>query len=69
MLLLGLLYIFILVFSKIFSHRFFADVDFHKLVRGEIKPLFVPDLSQDEDKYIDEAIQAEQAKLSINTFS
>lgn len=51
--------------NQILRHSFFSPIDLDKLMKREIKPTFVPDLSGDEDKYIDPEIQEETTRPSV----
>eukprot|EP01004_Peranema_trichophorum_P002305 NODE_1374_length_1985_cov_45.942535_g1163_i0.p1 GENE.NODE_1374_length_1985_cov_45.942535_g1163_i0~~NODE_1374_length_1985_cov_45.942535_g1163_i0.p1 ORF type:complete len:462 (-),score=71.81 NODE_1374_length_1985_cov_45.942535_g1163_i0:545-1930(-) len=48
--------------NKVLSHVWFSDIDMDKMMKKQITPEFVPDLSGDDMKYIEDEIQGEQAK-------
>jgi len=51
--------------AKIKAHPFFKEIDWNKLERREYTPEFVPDISKDDTRYVDDEFKTEVAGMSL----
>eukprot|EP00995_Heteronema_vittatum_P007068 NODE_2201_length_819_cov_51.976623_g1540_i0.p2 GENE.NODE_2201_length_819_cov_51.976623_g1540_i0~~NODE_2201_length_819_cov_51.976623_g1540_i0.p2 ORF type:complete len:131 (+),score=80.73 NODE_2201_length_819_cov_51.976623_g1540_i0:23-394(+) len=51
--------------EKIMAHDYFKPIDWDKLLKKELKPQWVPDLSGDAEKYVEDEFKEQSTKASI----
>eukprot|EP00996_Jenningsia_fusiforme_P000595 NODE_1532_length_1500_cov_64.081323_g823_i1.p1 GENE.NODE_1532_length_1500_cov_64.081323_g823_i1~~NODE_1532_length_1500_cov_64.081323_g823_i1.p1 ORF type:complete len:304 (-),score=83.93 NODE_1532_length_1500_cov_64.081323_g823_i1:64-975(-) len=51
--------------EKILKHPFFSSINFDKLYKKELTPAFVPDLSGDEEKYVEDEFKEQSTKATV----
>eukprot|EP00996_Jenningsia_fusiforme_P007121 NODE_936_length_1807_cov_64.209329_g823_i0.p1 GENE.NODE_936_length_1807_cov_64.209329_g823_i0~~NODE_936_length_1807_cov_64.209329_g823_i0.p1 ORF type:complete len:297 (-),score=82.52 NODE_936_length_1807_cov_64.209329_g823_i0:392-1282(-) len=51
--------------EKILKHPFFSSINFDKLLKKELTPAFVPDLSGDAEKYVEDEFKEQSTKATV----